>query len=91
MMKSRLVSLLSLFLAMLLPLMVLGSSGCGRGTGTPKNEVWTKRFGTGRDDCAQALAVDGSGNIYVAGGTLGAFSGQTSSGGEDAFVTRLYP
>jgi len=149
MMKSRVVLLSSLLLAMLIPLMVLGSSGCGRGTDTPKNEVWTRQFGTLEDDnvhamvadelgniymaggtgwpgqssylglgieqlddtfiakydasgnevwtrqfgtsgndLAYAMVADGSGNIYVAGGTEGSFPGQTSSGGVDAFIAK---
>ena len=88
MMKSRLVSFLSLLLAMLVPLMVLGSTGCGRGTSTPENEVWTRQFGTSDPDNANAMFSDGSGNIYVAGLTQGTFPGQTSSGGLDAFIAK---
>lgn len=83
-MKSRVVLLSSLLLAMLIPLMVLGSSGCGRDTG----EVWTRQFGSDGDDLAKAVIVDGSGNIYVAGYTTGTFPGQPSSGSSDAFVAR---
>ena len=70
MMNSRAGLLPSLLLAVLLPLVVLGSSGCGRGTSTPKNEVWTRQFGTSdSDDFVFAAVADGSGNIYVTGGT----------------------
>jgi ABC-type phosphate transport system substrate-binding protein len=49
-------------------------------------ERWTTQFGTSADDVAFAVAVDGNGNIYVSGYTSGTLSGQTSSGGMDAFV-----
>ena len=88
MMKSRVVLIVSLLLAMLLPFIVMGSSACDRGTSTPKNEVWTRQFGTSGVDIAYAMVADGSGNIYMAGGTGGTFPGQTSSGGVDAFITK---
>jgi hypothetical protein len=50
------------------------------------NEIWTKQFGTGDSDVVRAMVADGSGKIYVAGGTKGTFPGQTSSGGVDAFI-----
>jgi hypothetical protein len=52
------------------------------------NEVWTRQFGTSESDHSYGIAVDVSG-AYVAGSTLGVFPGQTSAGGQDAFVARL--
>ncbi len=50
------------------------------------NEIWTRQFGTSGTDQAYSVAIDASGNIYIVGWTSGAFSGQTSSGLNDAFI-----
>jgi hypothetical protein len=50
-------------------------------------ELWSNNVGTLGDDFAYAIAVDGSGNIYVAGSTTGAFEG-TNGGGTDAWVAK---
>jgi len=50
------------------------------------NELWTRQFGTSEIDYANSIAVDGTGNISVAGYTEGSFPGQASSGENDAFV-----
>ena len=49
---------------------------------------WTRVFGptTAANTNWVVVAVDGSGNVDVGGGTHGALPGSTSSGGEDAFV-----
>ncbi len=54
------------------------------------NLVWTSQFGTSAKDVANSVAVDGSGNVYVVGDTLGTFNGQTgtSPGISDAFVRK---
>jgi hypothetical protein len=52
------------------------------------NEVWTRQFGSSSNDMAEGVAIDGSGNVYVAGITWGTFPGQTSSGSGDAFVRK---
>jgi len=52
-------------------------------------ELWTRQFGTQSADNAPSVAVDGAGNLYVVGDTTGALPGQTSLGGEDAFVVKM--
>ncbi len=48
----------------------------------------TLELGTGEFDEANAVALDGNGNIYVAGETTGAFADQTNLGSYDAFVVQ---
>jgi photosystem II stability/assembly factor-like uncharacterized protein len=52
---------------------------------TDGTEVWTREFGSSSPDYGQAVAVDALG-IYATGYTYGALAGQTSAGGNDAFV-----
>lgn len=69
-------------------------SGCGSGVykggpGTPPSgftqaastEQWTVQFGTGNGDIATGVATDPSGNLLVAGVTLGAFPGFSNPNG----------
>ena len=51
-------------------------------------DSWTKQWGTTKADYAAGVAVDGSGNIYVTGYTLGNLDGNTNAGGYDAFLTK---
>jgi hypothetical protein len=51
-------------------------------------DSWTKQWGTTKADEATGVAVDGSGNIYVTGYTLGDLDGNTNAGGYDAFLTK---
>jgi hypothetical protein len=50
-------------------------------------EQWTRQFGTSSDDWAHAIAVDASGNAYVAGTTYGVL-GATNAGFDDAFIRK---
>ncbi|MFC1509701.1 NosD domain-containing protein, partial [Candidatus Omnitrophota bacterium] len=50
------------------------------------NEIWTKQFGTIKDDSATAVAVEATG-VYVVGHTLGSFSGLPNST-FDAFIRK---
>ncbi|MBN2724369.1 MAG: SBBP repeat-containing protein, partial [Deltaproteobacteria bacterium] len=53
------------------------------------NKVWTKQWGTSSYDYAYSVAVDSSGNLYVAGSTEGSLDGNTSAGSSDAFLTKF--
>src|SRR5262249_33222127 len=52
------------------------------------NVIWTRQFGTAGTDQATGIAADASG-LYVSGFTSGTFAGQTSAGGQDAFMRRM--
>ena len=52
------------------------------------NEVWTRQFGTPRDDPPHDVGVDGAGGIYVAGKTNGALPGHLSLGREDSYLRK---
>jgi hypothetical protein len=51
------------------------------------NVVWTRQFGSERDDAALALAIDREGDIFVVGRTAGSLEGP-SNGYVDAFVRK---
>jgi PKD repeat protein len=65
--------------------------------GTNGNHLWSKRFGGEYDDAASAVAVDGSGNVYL----TGYFRGTADFGGGplsvpfttdlDVFIAKLDP
>jgi uncharacterized delta-60 repeat protein len=61
---------------------------------TPTPAVqWTRQFGTSTFDYGEDVAVDASGNSYIAGLILdnGALPDQTSAGGGDAFLRKYDP
>jgi hypothetical protein len=47
-----------------------------------------RQFGTSEVDQAVDVSADSSGNVYVVGGTDGAFPGQTNEGESDAFIRK---
>lgn len=53
------------------------------------NLLQLRQFGTAYGDAATGIALDGSGNVFVAGVTQGALDGELSNGGIDAFVVKL--
>lgn len=54
------------------------------------NVMWTRQFGTRKDDVAADVAVDSAGRVVVAGGTYGKLAGKRK-GEQDAFVRVLDP
>jgi hypothetical protein len=50
--------------------------------------IWTRQFGSSGDDAADSVAVDGAGNVYVAGSVGGALPNQTALGFWDVFVRK---
>jgi hypothetical protein len=80
---------------------ILPGQGRARWRVTPKDfflrkydsngkEIWTRQFGTGWDDYAYGVSVDGAGNVYVVGRTEGTFPGQEGVGW-DAFIVKFGP
>src|SRR6202041_1583750 len=65
-----------------------GYDGFVRKLDSAGDTLWTQQFGTSSGDFAQGVAVDGSGNVYVAGYTTGSLQG-TSAGGYDAFIAKF--
>ncbi len=55
------------------------------------NREWVVQIGASALDIGNSVAVDGSGNIYVAGSTSSALLGQPWGGGQDAFVVSYTP
>lgn len=49
---------------------------------------WARTLSTTSSDVVTALAVDADDNVYVAGYTYGAFSGNTSAGSADGYVAK---
>jgi len=49
---------------------------------------WTKQLGSSGRDSANAIAIDSSGNLYVAGMTFGGLDWNTSAGANDLFVVK---
>ena len=50
--------------------------------------LWTRQLGSTVHDGVRAVSVDHQGHVFVAGVTLGALPGHSSSGSDDAFVRR---
>jgi hypothetical protein len=50
--------------------------------------LWTRQQGTAGRDRANGVAVDASGNAYVAGVTAGGLDGNTNAGDYDFFLVK---
>ncbi|HOW52564.1 MAG TPA: SBBP repeat-containing protein [bacterium] len=54
-------------------------------------KVWTKQWGSSASDQAYAVALSGTGRIYVAGQTPGALDGNSNAGWSDVFLSTWLP
>jgi len=52
------------------------------------NPIWTRQLGSAGNDWGRAVAVDASGNVFVAGQTTGNLGAGTNSGLNDAFLAK---
>ncbi|MBU0479357.1 SBBP repeat-containing protein, partial [bacterium] len=50
--------------------------------------IWTRQFGSMSDDTSNNVALDGNGNIYLAGSTRGDLDGNKNMGISDIFLTK---
>lgn len=57
--------------------------------GTTGAEMWGVHVGTSGGDEGEAVALDASGNVHIAGITGGSFQGFTNAGNVDAFAAKL--
>jgi hypothetical protein len=55
------------------------------------NKQWVTQFGTVTDEQDPSVAVDPSGNIYVAGNTSGGLDGNANLGSQDFFLVKFDP
>lgn len=53
--------------------------------------LWSTQFGTAGSDIANAIAVDGNGNVFLAGSTSGDLGGTGNSGSFDSFLAKIDP
>ena len=60
-----------------------------RGYDSKGNELWTLQFGSAEFEGARDVTTNGSGILYMVGGTEGALYGQTNLGESDAFLMAL--
>jgi hypothetical protein len=51
--------------------------------------LWSRLLGTAAEDMARGVAIDASGNVYVAGYTFGGLDGNTNAGAADVFLSRF--
>lgn len=54
----------------------------------PYSPLWSCQFGTDNYDSANDVAVDASGDVYIAGGTLGSMD-RANAGGSDSYLAKI--
>ncbi len=54
-----------------------------------RSNLWSCIWGSATNDVGEGAAIDGEGNAYVAGGTDGAFDGQTNASSTDLCLTKF--
>jgi hypothetical protein len=52
-------------------------------------QQWLKQLGTNDDESANGVAIDATGNVYIAGIAFGSFPGNSSAGKEDVFLMKF--
>ena len=68
-------------------LVFLLASSAAQATEAPYELQWVSQLGTGNNDSSSSVAIDGSGNAYISGGTGGSLGG-TNAGSSDAFLAK---
>ena len=63
-----------------------GNDGFVRKMDPNGEHVWTRQFGGEDDDTADAIAVDGDSNVFVAGNTESSIPGAGGKGADDGFA-----
>jgi hypothetical protein len=53
--------------------------------------LWTRQIGTSSSDNCQSVAVDGLGNAFMSGRTVGSLGGPHVGFGDDAFIVKFSP
>ena len=55
------------------------------------NQIWLRQIGTAKDDYANAIATDASGNVFICGFTYGDLAPGQAKGGIDAYLAKYDP
>jgi len=58
---------------------------------SPYPVAWAQQFGSDQSDFGYSVAVDGQGNAFICGSTVGTLPGQTSAGNSDSFLAKYSP
>ena len=81
--------LLAYFLVFAASMIMTACGGGGGGSSAVvPDEGWVRQFGSTALDETYIMAVDGSGNVYIAGATMGNLDGNTNQGAGDIFLSK---